>query len=169
MSSHVGETSSNSQQNGANGGGKAKAVFNFTSDCDEELSLQVCFQESNIHIHKCLLIILWSKQPRSFPFAGGRCYNQFAVCWWRVVPGWLKGEKGSSPKELCASTGITRDKEWLSGLCTTTKKNSWLNATTSWIEEKHFQLESSIFPFSYVITCQKCLLFIMIKIKGQKA
>ncbi|XP_076004155.1 SH3 domain-containing protein 19, partial [Genypterus blacodes] len=41
VSSHTGQTSSKSQQNSTNGGGKAKALFNFTADCDEELSLRV--------------------------------------------------------------------------------------------------------------------------------
>ncbi|XP_047199951.1 SH3 domain-containing protein 19 isoform X1 [Hippoglossus stenolepis] len=38
-SSTAGPQSSNSQQNGA--GGRARALFNFTSECDEELSLQM--------------------------------------------------------------------------------------------------------------------------------
>ncbi|XP_023262080.1 SH3 domain-containing protein 19 isoform X1 [Seriola lalandi dorsalis] len=33
--------SDNSQQNEAAGGGRARALYNFTSDCDEELSLQI--------------------------------------------------------------------------------------------------------------------------------
>ncbi|KAF7666109.1 hypothetical protein LDENG_00118590 [Lucifuga dentata] len=41
VESSTGQLSSNSQQDGAAGGGKAKALFNFTSHCDEELSLQV--------------------------------------------------------------------------------------------------------------------------------
>lgn len=36
-----GQESSSNQQNGATGGGRARALYSFTSDCDEELSLQV--------------------------------------------------------------------------------------------------------------------------------
>lgn len=31
----------NNQENGASGGGRARALYRFTSTCDEELSLQV--------------------------------------------------------------------------------------------------------------------------------
>lgn len=41
MSSSTGQQSSNNQQNVAAGGGSAKALYDFASDCDEELSLQV--------------------------------------------------------------------------------------------------------------------------------
>lgn len=44
LPSSTGTQSSNNQQNVAAGEGRARALYAFTSDCDEELSLQV---------HKC--------------------------------------------------------------------------------------------------------------------
>ncbi|XP_037621613.1 SH3 domain-containing protein 19 isoform X2 [Sebastes umbrosus] len=41
VESSTGQQSSNKQQSGAAGGGRARAMFNYTSECDEELSLQV--------------------------------------------------------------------------------------------------------------------------------
>ncbi|XP_040003268.1 SH3 domain-containing protein 19 isoform X2 [Xiphias gladius] len=41
VESTAGRQSSGSQQNKAAGGGRARALYNFTSDCDEELSLQI--------------------------------------------------------------------------------------------------------------------------------
>ncbi|XP_060939475.1 SH3 domain-containing protein 19 [Limanda limanda] len=47
-SSTAGSQSSNSQQNEAAAGGRGRALFNFTSECDEELSLQMGDVISNL-------------------------------------------------------------------------------------------------------------------------
>lgn len=54
-----GQLSSNSQQNKPAGGGRARALYTFSSNCNEELSLQVVI----CSFHKCILYhlrtILW--------------------------------------------------------------------------------------------------------------
>lgn len=109
LSPSTGKQSSNNPQNVAAGGGRARALYAFMSDCDEELSLQVQWRlffppVSHYTVEMCP--IHCRSTTLSPPLPGWGCYNRFGVRWWRMVPGWLKRKTGPGTKKLCASTGI---------------------------------------------------------------
>lgn len=88
MPSSAGQLSSNNQQKEPTGGQRARALYNFNSDCDEELSLQVVIFSCSVSSHNFtnLQSICITKAPFFIkqPFiassvTGWGYYNQFGV------------------------------------------------------------------------------------------